>query len=137
MAGLYDTDIRLDDAWQLTQGANGDAPLISGTDCLLQDIRLEALTQEGELFYNKEYGWSLLDFVQRDPDDGMTILEIQERVKSKLSRRPEVDADSITVDISFSNDILYITATFSFIGVSGKYNVTVGLDRVNVEVVAA
>lgn len=45
MTGLYDTDIRLDDEWQLTQAADGDAPLCSGLDCLYQNIVLEAITQ--------------------------------------------------------------------------------------------
>ena len=51
MAGINDTDIRLDDDWQLTQASTGDAPACSGVDCFLQDIRLEAITQPGELFY--------------------------------------------------------------------------------------
>lgn len=44
MTGLHDTDIRLDDNWQLTRAADGDAPLCSGLDCLYQNIILEALT---------------------------------------------------------------------------------------------
>lgn len=28
MTGLHDTDIRLDDNWQLTRAADGDAPLV-------------------------------------------------------------------------------------------------------------
>ena len=52
MAGLNDTDIRLNDEWQLTQASTGDAPVCSGLDCFLQDIRLEAITQPGELFYH-------------------------------------------------------------------------------------
>lgn len=50
MTGLKDTDIRLDDSWQLTQAADGDAPLCSRLDCLYQNIVLEALTQPGDLF---------------------------------------------------------------------------------------
>ena len=43
-------DIRLDSSWKLTQAANGDAPVVSGTECLLQDIRLESLTRKGNCF---------------------------------------------------------------------------------------
>ena len=35
MAELNDTDIKLDASWQLTQAASGDAPLVSGFDCLM------------------------------------------------------------------------------------------------------
>ena len=41
MTGLHDTDIRLDEDGQLTQAADGDAPLCSGMDCFLQSIILE------------------------------------------------------------------------------------------------
>ena len=47
VTGLHDSDIRLDAAWQLTQAADGGAPLCSGLDCLYQNIVLEALTQPG------------------------------------------------------------------------------------------
>lgn len=94
MAGLNDTDIRLNDEWQLTQASTGDAPVCSGLDCFLQDIRLEAITQPGELFYNSEWGWGLLEFLQAEDDD-LTRLEISERVKDKLRRRKEIDPFSV------------------------------------------
>lgn len=40
-------DIRLDENWKLTQAATGDAPTAADIECILQDIRLESLTQEG------------------------------------------------------------------------------------------
>ena len=102
MAGLNDTDIRLNDEWQLTQASTGDAPVCSGLDCFLQDIRLEAITQPGELFYNSEWGWGLLEFLQAEDDD-LTRLEISERVKDKLRRRKEIRAETITVTILFED----------------------------------
>ena len=107
MAGLNDTDIRLNDEWQLTQASTGDAPVCSGLDCFLQDIRLEAITQPGELFYHSEWGWGLLEFLQAEDDD-LTRLEISERVKDKLRRRKEIRAETITVTILFEDDILKI-----------------------------
>ena len=69
MTGLHDTDIRLDEDGQLTQAADGDAPLCSGMDCFLQSIILEAQTQKGELFYDEDFGWSLYDFLQSEDDE--------------------------------------------------------------------
>lgn len=134
MAGLNDTDIRLDSSWQLTQAATGDAPLVSGFDCIMQDIRLEAMTQEGELFYDTEWGWSLLDFVQSE-DDELTIIEIKERVRDKLERRDIIDAETITTDVKLKADTLKIYVTFCFVGDSQTYSVNVIVDRVNVEVI--
>lgn len=133
MAGLNDTDIRLDDSFQLTRAANGDAPLISGTGCLMQDIRLEAMSQEGELFYDHDWGWSLLDFAQSEYDDLLSV-EIQQRIRTKLSRRPEIDVETILSSVSFSNDIISVHVEFSLVGDSEVQMLDINLDRVSVEV---
>lgn len=134
MAGLNDTDIKLDSSWHLTQAATGDAPLVSGFDCIMQDIRLEAMTQAGELFYDTEWGWSLLDFVQSE-DDELTIIEIGERIREKLERREIVDSETISTEVKLEDDALKVFTTFCFIGDSQTYSVSVTVDRVNVEVI--
>lgn len=128
------TDIKLDDDWQLTRAADGDAPMASGSDDFLQGIRLESMTQEGDLFYDPEYGWSLLDFIQRD-DDALTRIEIQERVRSKMSRHPEVDGSSIRTMISFADDALQIDIMFKRWDSDNTYLMRVALDRIHVEVI--
>lgn len=134
MAGLYDTEIRLNEDWQLTAAANGDAPLSFNADCLIQDIRLEALSQEGELFYDESWGWSLLDFLQVQ-DEELTRLEIFQRIKTKLSRREEIDNETIQTVLSFENDKVSVKVAFKFINDSRQFNLDVALDRVRVEVV--
>ncbi len=133
MAGRNDTDIRLDDSWQLTQASTGDAPVCSGADCFLQDIRLEAITQPGELFYDEDWGWGLLEFIQAE-DDELTRLEITERVKEKLRRRTEIQADTISVSLLFAGDMLQILVRFQFAGSDTQQEIEVSLDRVKVEV---
>ncbi|TCL43229.1 DUF2634 domain-containing protein [Harryflintia acetispora] len=132
MAGLHDTDVKLSETWQLTQAANGDAPLCSDLDCFVQDIRLEAITQPGELFYDPDWGWGLLEFLKSE-DDELTRLEITERVREKLGRREEITPGSIDIQIRLDNDLLILDVTFEVQGT--KQSITVGLDRVNVEVV--
>lgn len=134
MAGYNDTDIKLTESWQLTQATNGDAPIIADIECLIQDIKLEALTQEGELFYDVDYGWSLLDFIQSDDDD-LIRLEIKERVKSKLERRPEIDIESIQTSIQFEEDVLKLNLLFRLMNGEQDYSIDIELSRVNVEVI--
>lgn len=134
MAGLYDTDIKLDEDWQLTAAANGDAPLSSDTDCFIQDIRLEALSQEGELFYDETWGWSLMDFIQAD-DDELVRLEIEQRIRTKLSRREEIDSETIQTKLSFQDDKISVKVAFKFTNDSKQYILDIVLDRVRVEVV--
>lgn len=134
MAGLNDTDIKLDTNWQLTQAANGDAPITSNNHCLFQDIQLEALTHEGELFYDESWGWSLFDFIQSQ-DDELTRTEIEQRIKSKLSNRVEVNSESIKSELKFTNDTVEIYVKFKFLNDDEIYKLNIELDRVNVEVV--
>lgn len=135
MAGLNDVDIKLDMDWQLAPAANGDALLTSGIECVLQDIQCEALSQEGELFYDEEWGWSLLDFVQAQ-DEELTRVEMRQRIETKLSRRPEIDVESIEVSINFQSDKLLISVAFKFADSPEKYELNFTLDRVKVEVVS-
>lgn len=134
MAGLHDTDIKLDNNWQLTSAANGDAPLASDKECIIQDIRLEALSQEGELFYDEDWGWSLLDFMQVQ-DDELERIEIEQRIRTKLSRREEIDNETIKIGLSFQDDKMTVKTTFKFIDDSKQYDLEVLLDRVRAEVV--
>nr|DAP14038.1 MAG TPA: baseplate wedge protein [Caudoviricetes sp.] len=136
MAVLTDADIRLNDVWQLTQATNGDAPIVSGLDCVYQDIRLEALSQEGELFYDSAWGWSLLDFVQSE-DDELLRLEIQSRIKEKLSRRSEIDVESISTVVDFNDDTLNVHVTFQFVDESQSRSLDIVVDRVSVEVISS
>lgn len=131
MAGLYDADIRLDDEQRLTRAANGDAPLAFDIDCFLQDIRLEAMMQSGELWYDESWGWSLLDFQHADYDE-LTKIEIEQRVRDKLGVRDEISSDTIAVDFRADGDLLMILISFS-IG-DDDYTLSVSLDRIRVEV---
>ncbi|BFH15170.1 hypothetical protein J6TS7_50100 [Paenibacillus dendritiformis] len=134
MVGLLDTDIRLDRNWQLVAAANGDTLLVSGLDCVFQDIRLEAMTQEGELFYDESWGWSLLDFVQSQ-DDELTRIEIEQRVKTKLEQRPEIDAETIETFMDFQGDTITVHVSFSFQNTDRLYQLDIDIDRVKVEVI--
>ncbi len=128
------TDIKLDENWKLTQATNGDAPLVSDVDAFLQDIRLESITQEGELFYDQDYGWSLLDFLH-SLDDETTKLEIEERVKSKLAARELIDVESIAVVSEFKEDVLTVQAYFRLAGMAELQRAEVSLSRVQMEVI--
>lgn len=133
MTGLNDTDIKLDGSWKLTQAADGDAPLVYDYDCLLQTIKLESITQEGELFYDETWGWSLLDFLHSD-DSELIRLEIQQRVRNKLSKYTVIDVDTIEIHVEFVDDTFQIQVLFRFLGREELNNINVDISRINVEV---
>ncbi len=126
-------DIKVNDSWQLTRAADGDAPVTNGSEEFLQRIKLESMTQEGELFYDSEYGWSLLDFVH-STDSELTQTAIRERIRSKMSKQSEVDISSLQIDISFKDDVFYIAIQFKSRN-SREYALSVILDRIHMEVI--
>jgi len=136
VTGLTDTDIRLDDDGQLTQGADGDAPLCSGADCLYQSIVLEATTQKGDLFYDLDWGWSLFDFVKSEDDD-LARLEITQRAQTGLQSRDAIDPDSIEVSVDYSNDAFRLYCSFRFTDETETRDLTVVIDSISVEVVSS
>lgn len=136
MTGLKDTDIRLDEMWQLTQAADGDAPLCSALDCLYQNIALEALTQPGDLFYDLEFGWGLYDFLQAE-DNELTRLEMTQRVRSKLQRRSVIVPKTIGIQITRVDNVFRLRCDFRFAGEDTARTLNVVVDAVRVEVEAA
>lgn len=136
MTGLHDTDIRLDGAWQLTQAADGGAPLCSNLDCLYQNIILESLTQPGDLFYDEEFGWGLYEFIQSE-DSELTRLEIFQRVRSKLHKREVILPETIQLQVSFQDGAFHIYCAFRFAGEAEDRRLNIIVDPVSVEVIAA
>ena len=136
MTGLHDTDIRLSDEWQLTQAADGDAPLCSDLECLYQNIILEALTQPGDLFYELSCGWGLYDFIQSEDDD-LTRLEIAQRARVGLQRREVILPESIQVIVDFEDDTFVLRCYFQFDEEETERDLTVVISAVGVEVSTA
>lgn len=136
MTGLRDTDIRLSDEWQLTQAADGDAPLCYDLECLYQNIILEALTQPGDLFYDLSFGWGLYDFIQSE-DDELTRLEIAQRARVGLQKREVILPESIQIDVDFEDDAFVLRCYFEFDMEETGRTLTVIISAVDVEVKAA
>lgn len=113
-----------------------------------QDISVEELAQiagflqvfvgmeEGELFYEDEegdasYGWSLLDFMQGEYDD-FTQMEIQQRIRSKMSKRDYIDAGSIQTTVNFDGHIYHIRIAFRRTDSNSEYNIDIESNGVEV-----
>ena len=133
MTGLHDTDIRLTDDWQLTQAADGDAPLCSGLECLYQNIALEAVTQKGDVFYDPDFGWSLYDFIQSE-DNELTRLEIAQRARLGLEKREDVLPETLQISADFTDGIFRLRCSFRFSEETEARQLDVMIDAVSVEI---
>lgn len=136
IVGEHDVDIFLSGDGQPVSDERGDAALVSEDDCWLQDLKNEAITEEGELFYedekgNERYGWGLLDFLQCEGDDFL-LLEIRQRIQAKMTKRDYIDAGSIRSEINYDGHQYNIRITFKRNDSSEEYNIDIQSNGVEV-----
>lgn len=137
IVGEDNTDIKLDVNGQPVPDKNGDFATVSGDECWEQDLRLEAATEEGELFYEDEdgdeaYGFGMLDFVHAENDE-FTQTEIIQRVRGKLAKRTYLDLAKTTQEVTYSNGIYYDSVTISKNDSNDEYNIELSTEEVEVE----
>ncbi len=125
-------DIKLNNTWQLTPAADGDVPLTDSEGGLLQTIRTESITQEGELFYDTDFGWSLLDFIHAQESD-LVKIEIESRIKKKLSKYDEILFNTVIIQQVWRNDTLSITVSFKLTN-GTEHKIETSLNRIEVKV---
>lgn len=132
---ITETDLMMDDQGQPVISAAGESQMVSGIDCFLQDVRNEAVTTEGECFWDADYGWSMLDFLHQEQDELLQI-RISNRVKQKLSRRSEINQQSISVAVTFlNNDVTEVKVAFKIKNSDVSYEIDLNVDGVETEVV--
>jgi len=137
IVGEDNTDIKLDANGQPVPDKNGDFATVSGDECWEQDLRLEAHTEEGELFYEDEdgdeaYGFGLLDFVHAENDE-FTQTEIMQRVRGKLAKRTYLDLAKTTQEVTFRDGIYYDSVSISKNDSNDEYNMELSTEEVGVE----
>lgn len=140
IVGLENTDIMLDEDGQPVADNNGDFKIVSGDECWQQDLRLEAQTEEGELFYedkdgDEAYGFGMLDFVHAQEDDeGLTEMEIKQRISGKLAKRQYLDQGKTVQKIKFENGLVTDEVSVSKQDSDDEYNIELSTDEVEVSV---
>lgn len=138
IVGEDNTDIMLDEDGQPVADDNGDFRLVSGDECWHQDLRMEAQTEEGELFYEDEdgdeaYGFGMLDFVHaEDDDDGLTRMEILQRVSGKLAKREYLDQGKTIQNLCFHDGMVTDEVTVYKQNSDDEYNIELSTDEVEV-----
>ncbi|EOS20335.1 hypothetical protein C806_05130 [Lachnospiraceae bacterium 3-1] len=137
IVGEDNTDIKLDANGQPVSDKNGDFATVSGDECWEQDLRLEAHTEEGELFYEDEdgdeaYGFGLLDFVHAENDE-FTQTEIMQRVRGKLAKRTYLDLAKTTQEVTFRDGIYYDSVSIAKNDSNDEYNMELSTEEVEVE----
>lgn len=137
VAGPDGMDIMIDEDGQPVVDTNGDLKTVSGDDCWKQDLRLEAHTDEGELFYEdaygaEAYGFGIPDFAHMENDE-FARTELSQRIRGKIAKRTYLDPAKTIQDISFADGIYTNHITVSKNNESDSYNIDISTDEVEVE----
>lgn len=91
-------DIQLDDDCNFAIASDGDAQIVKGIECVLQDIKNELMTYIGNLFYDETYGGKLVKFVNRHNNE-INRIELTQSIEEIVSRNEKVEAESIDCEV--------------------------------------
>ena len=124
---MIDTDIRVDDGCDVLEIAIGyeDLELVSGDECLLQDIRNKLYTDIGALFYDLSYGAKVLRYIHA-PKDEMTFLKLKQIIIIALKQDNRINENSVKIEINTQDDKLVIKIDFKTI-TNENLNLEIGL----------
>lgn len=91
-------DIRLDDDCNFEIASDGDAQIVKGIECILQDVKNELMTYIGNLFYDENYGGKIVKFVNK-PNNEINRIELIQSIEEIVSRNEKVEAESIECEV--------------------------------------
>lgn len=130
-------DVKLSQNGNVLADAKAEFESLSENAAIMQDICNEAITYEGDLFYDEEYGWSLYDFMHREfgADNVMLETELKHRIRTKMYKREYIDSASIQINVSFRDGICICEIFFRFAEEAFDRKIYVNLSRLTIEVV--
>lgn len=119
---IFGSDIYMDDDFKPSILNNGELRLVTGTETILQDIRLRLITLKGTLFYDTTYGSDVPLFINDDEIDNTSI---SSEVTRSLEADPRVEPYSVSTVIERNMDEISIVVSFQLIGNDTPYNITI------------
>lgn len=105
-------DILLDENGNFVAAANGDMETVTDRECLIQDVKHRLLTFPGDLWTDKKYGTGIQRYIQAE-DTELNRLELQQRIKTRLSKDIRIDSESISAKVtSWERNKIIVRTTF-------------------------
>jgi phage baseplate assembly protein W len=135
MTDIFAQDIALDETMQARVAANGELVFTDGPATGVQDIKLRLSTYLGTLFYDKEYGSLLPDWMYEDNDE-LARIGFAAEVKRRLNEDPRVQPGSASCAVTHWDELgIQAEASFRFIDVDHDFNLTIEADHSKKELV--
>ena len=132
---LWGQDIALDDSGQARVAANGELLLTDGVETGVQDIRLRLFTRLGNLFYDREFGSLIHDWILEDSTAGNRAA-FESEIVMRLEEDPRVVVGSVRCTVT-AWDARSITALASwrFLDEDTPLNLVLQVNKLTMEMV--
>lgn len=91
-------DLKISVSGDLEMSSTGDLAVVSGKDCLIQDVTHRLNTARGDLFGQGDYGAQLIQYLGQ-ADTQLNRALIQRSVIQALEKEPRIDPRTIRVQI--------------------------------------
>jgi len=135
MTNIFAQDIALDETGQARVAANGELVLTEGPETGVQDIKLRLSTYLGTLFYDKEYGSLLPDWMYAENDE-LARIGFAAEAKRRVNEEPRVQPGSVSCTVLLWDELsLQAEVQFSFIEENHAYNLIIEADHSKKEMV--
>ncbi len=126
---IFGQDIKLDQAGQAMAAANGELILTSGPETGCQDIRLRLFTPLGNLFYDKEFGSLIHEWVY-DENTLSARMAFCAEVTRRVRLDPRVQYGTAACSIrSWDETGIKADASWTFIDEDHVYNLVIGINE--------
>lgn len=135
MTDIFAQDIALDKTGQARVAANGELVLTDGPATGVQDIKLRLSTYLGTLFFDKEYGSLLPDWMYEDNDE-LARIGFAAEAKRRVNEDPRVQPGSVSCSVNIWNELsIQAVLEFRFVDVDHVYNLIIETDKSKKEMV--
>ena len=136
----YGTDLLLTknalEVRDLAATAGGDIALVTGGDCVVQDLITRLECRLGTLFYDVDFGSKLYEFLHV-PVTKLLLKELETEVETRVELNPRVEYGTIKSAAVFGTtpEEAVVAVSFELIGEDSPRNlvVTIGGSTVKVE----
>jgi hypothetical protein len=132
---LWGQDIALDAYGQALVAANGEIVLTDGPDTGVQDIRLRLFTRLGSLFYDKEFGSLIHDWILEESTEENRAAFCSE-VILRVEEDPRVVPYSVTASVlNWDDRNLIAEVLWRFIDEDQPFNLVMQIDKISKELI--
>lgn len=134
---LWGQDVALDNQRQARVAANGELLLTEGVSTGVQDVMLRLLTPLGSLFYDREFGSLLHEFI-KDESTASRRMEFEAEVVLRVELDPRVVVGSVSCRVTaWDETSLTAEASWRFIDEDSPTNIVLQADKLTLELVIA